>query len=45
MYALAANLLVARLLAPLTLLAMLSALLLVLGGPPAVLPVLLWPVC
>ena len=43
-YALVANLLVGPLLAPLTLLAMLSALL-VLVMPPAVLPVLLWPVC
>ena len=43
LYALVANLLVAPLLAPLTLLAMLSALL-VLVGPPAVLPLLLWPV-
>jgi competence protein ComEC len=43
LYALVANLLVAPLLAPLTLLAMLSALL-VLVGPTAVLPVLLWPV-
>ena len=43
LYALLANLLVAPLLAPLTLLPMLSALL-VLVGPPAVLPVLLWPV-
>ena len=41
LYALLANLLVAPLLAPLTLLAMLSALL-VLVGPPAALPVLLW---
>jgi competence protein ComEC len=43
LYALLANLLVAPLLAPLTLLAMLSALL-VLVGPTALLPVLLWPV-
>ena len=43
LYALVANLLVAPLLAPLTLLAMLSALL-VLVGPPAVLPLLLWPI-
>ena len=43
LYALVANLLVAPLLAPLTLLAMLSALL-VLVGPTAVLPLLLWPV-
>ena len=43
LYALPANLLVAPLLVPLTLLAMLSALL-VLVGPPAVLPLLLWPV-
>ena len=43
LYALLANLLVAPVLAPLTLLAMLSALL-VLVGPTAVLPVLLWPV-
>ena len=43
LYALPANLLVAPLLAPLTLLAMLSALL-VLVGPPSVLPLLLWPV-
>ena len=43
LYALVANLLVAPLLAPLTLLAMLSALL-VLVGPTAVLPLMLWPV-
>ena len=43
LYALPANLLVAPLLAPLTLLAMLSAVL-VLAGPSALLPVLLWPV-
>ena len=43
LYALVANLLVAPLLAPLTLLAMLSALL-VLVGPTAVLPLVLWPV-
>ena len=43
LYALVANLLVAPLLAPLSLLAMLSALL-VLVGPTAVLPLLLWPV-
>ena len=43
LYALPANLLVAPLLAPLTLLAMLSALLVVMC-PQAVLPVLLWPV-
>ena len=43
LYALPANLLVAPLLVPLTLLAMLSALL-VLVGPPALLPLLLWPV-
>ncbi|MDC3009938.1 competence protein ComEC family protein [Synechococcus sp. AH-736-G20] len=43
LFALVANLLVAPLLAPLTLLAMLSALL-VLVGPTAVLPLLLWPV-
>ena len=43
LYALVANLLVAPLLAPLTLLAMLSALL-VLVGPTAVLPLLLWPI-
>ena len=43
LYALVANLIVAPLLAPLTLLAMLSALL-VLVGPTAVLPLLLWPV-
>ena len=43
LYALVAKLLVAPLLAPLTLLAMLSALL-VLAGPTAVLPLMLWPV-
>ena len=43
LYALLANLLVAPLLAPFTLLAMLSALL-VLLGPTAVLPLLQWPV-
>ena len=43
LYALLANLLVAPLLAPFTLLAMLSALLVRLG-PTAVLPLLLWPV-
>ena len=43
LYALLANFLVAPLLAPLTLLAMLTALL-VLVAPPSVLPVLLWPV-
>ena len=43
LYALPANLLVAPLLSPLTLLAMLSALL-VLLLPPSVLPALLWPV-
>ena len=43
LYALLANVLVAPLLAPLTLLAMLSALL-VLVIPPSVLPLLLWPV-
>ena len=43
LYALLANLLVAPMLAPLTLLAMVSALL-VLVVPAAVLPVLLWPV-
>ena len=42
LYALPANLLVAPLLAPLTLLAMLSALL-VLVCPPALLPLMLWP--
>ena len=43
LYALVANLLVAPLLKPLTLLALLSALL-VLMGPKAVLPLLLWPI-
>ena len=43
LYALIANLVVAPLLAPLTLLAMLSALV-VLVGPTAVLPLMLWPV-